>query len=328
MSKTILAMAVLAVAALPVVAAPSTAPTRGDTSPQCDRACLYHALASYLSALLVHDPGKALFAPDTHFTENNVALQLGDGLWGTITARGDYDLRFADPKTGSVGFFGVVEESGMRSPIALRLTLRDGVISEVEQMIARPKDAGVEFTTAAIAQKPVLEDILPATSRRSREDMVALANGYFDTLQQNNGVLHTQFSPDCNRRENGFQTTNNPEASKLKPGYRIMALGCEAQFRLGWFRYDTRLRGRRVLVVDEERGLVLMAAGIDHDGRLANYQLTDGTAMASPVRRPHSYAMMEAFKIRDGQIQQVEAVFTVVPYRMPSPWGKLGFYKE
>jgi hypothetical protein len=100
-----------------------------------------------------------------------------------------------------------------------------------------------------------------------------------------------------------------------------MALGCEGQFRTGWYRYDTRLRGRRVLAVDEERGLVMMGAFIDHDGRLGDYQLSDGTKATASIRRPHSYCLMETFKIDDGKIQQVEAVFTNVPYRMPSPWG-------
>jgi len=31
--------------------------------------------------------------------------------------------------------------------------------------------------------------------------------------------------------------------------------------------------------------------------------------------------MMELFKIVDGKIRQIEAVFFSVPYNMPSPWG-------
>jgi hypothetical protein len=30
--------------------------------------------------------------------------------------------------------------------------------------------------------------------------------------------------------------------------------------------------------------------------------------------------LLEAFKIRAGKIQQIEAVFITVPYNMPSPW--------
>ena len=59
---------------------------------------------------------------------------------------------------------------------------------------------------------------------------------------------------------------------------------------------------------------------IDHSGKLGDYELTDGTQVSSPIRRPHSYYLAEAFKIRDGAIEQVEAVFHTVPYKMPSPW--------
>jgi hypothetical protein len=72
--------------------------------------------------------------------------------------------------------------------------------------------------------------------------------------------------------------------------------------------------------VDEERGLVLAAGFIDHTGRLGDFKLTDGTVEHSPLRRPHSFCLLELFKIVNGRIRQVEAVFITVPYNMPSPW--------
>jgi hypothetical protein len=72
--------------------------------------------------------------------------------------------------------------------------------------------------------------------------------------------------------------------------------------------------------VDEERGLVLAMGFIDHSGRLGSYQLTDGTMLESPIRRPHSFHLMELFKIVDGKLRQIEALFIAVPYNMPTPW--------
>jgi hypothetical protein len=40
----------------------------------------------------------------------------------------------------------------------------------------------------------------------------------------------------------------------------------------------------------------------------------------SPIRRPHSFCLMELFKIVDGRIRRIEAVFITVPYNIPSPW--------
>ncbi len=74
------------------------------------------------------------------------------------------------------------------------------------------------------------------------------------------------------------------------------------------------------MAVDEERGIVLAAGFIDHEGRLGEYTLTNGTKRTSNYRRPHTYVLFEAFRIEAGKIQQVEAVFITVPYNMPSPW--------
>jgi hypothetical protein len=103
----------------------------------------------------------------------------------------------------------------------------------------------------------------------------------------------------------------------------VAALGCEAQFRMGNYRYDDRLRARRFPLLDEERGLVLAFGFIDHCGRLAEYPLTDGRTVESPVRRPHSFYLSELFKIDHGMICQIEAHFITVPYHMPSPWDSL-----
>lgn len=281
------------------------------------RAGLYAALDSYLAALKAHDPNRVAWADVVRNSENNVELMIGDGLWGTITALGSYDLRFADTQTGEVGFFGTVTETRDTSAFTLRMKVIDGRIAEVESLVAREADSSVRIPNPRFESKPVLNEIVPPDLRLPRARMISIADGYFDTLQLNDGTLFTQFDPNCNRVENGAQTTNNSEL-KLTP---VAALGCEAQFKLGYYRIDDRLRARRYPLVDEERGLVLAAAFIDRTGRLGKYMLTDGREWDSRVRRPHTYMLMELFKIRNGRIQQIEATFITVPYHMPSPWS-------
>jgi hypothetical protein len=189
-------------------------------------------------------------------------------------------------------------------------------VAEVETIVVRPSDAGIPFVTADIKPLPVWSEVLPAALRSPRQKMIDVANGYFDTLQLNDGTLHTEFADDCNRREDGMQSTNNVQ-TVLDP---ISKFGCADQFRLGQYRYDDRLRDRRFLAVDEERGIVLAGGFIDHEGRLGEFKLRDGTTKTPIFRRPHSFVLLEAFKIRAGKIQQIEAVFITVPYNMPSPW--------
>jgi len=279
-----------------------------------NREALYGALDRYLAALGRKDPGAVEWASDPFITENNVRLAPDDGLWGTIERVGDYRLVFADEKTRQVGYFGTVVEPLDESAFTLRLGFDEaGRIAECETIVVRQVDSSPRFENQRFYEKPILN--APAQAPVSRAEMIALADGYFETLQRNDGTIRTKFHPDCNRVENGVQSTNNPDF--FVP---VAALGCEAQFRLGNYRYDDRLRGRRFPLVDEERGLVLAYGFIDHTGRLDSYELTDGTKVKSHIRRPHTFYLGELFKIDHGMLCQIEANFITVPYHMPSPW--------
>lgn len=284
-----------------------------------NRDALYNVLDNFLSALAARDPSRVSWAEQPLTSENNVMLDVGDGLWGTIDGIGDYTLRFADTVTGHVGYFGTVHEPLEESGFTLRLKVdAQGRVCDCEMVVVRQSDSGIKFENPRYWDKPILN--ATAEAPVSREEMVRLSNGYFDTLQLNDGTIHTKFHPDCNRVENGVQTTRNPDFAKIVP---VSALGCEEQFRMGNYRYDDRLRARRFPLVDEERGLVLAFGFIDHSGRLDEYQLTDGRTVRSPVRRPHSFYISELFKIDHGMICQIEANFITVPYNMPSPWDSL-----
>jgi hypothetical protein len=284
--------------------------------PAVTRTELYKVLDSYLAALKAHDPQRVKWAPRVRNTENNVALAAGDGLWGTLTALGSYDLRFADTLTGQVGYFGTVTETTDTSAFTLRLKVENGAVSEAETLVVRQADSGIKFEGQAFENKPVLNEILPVAQRSPRAKMITLADGYFDTLQLNDGTLFTKFAPHCERVENGVKTTHNPGFT-ITP---VSKLGCEDQFRMGYYRYNDRLRGRRFPLMDEERGLVLAAGFIDKMGRSGEYRLADGTMAKPLLYRPHTFYLLELFKLKDGAIEQIEANFITMPYNMPSPW--------
>ena len=286
-----------------------------------DRHALLALLDRAVQALGANDPDRLPLAPAARHSENSVAFPVGDGAWRTVTAIGDYQWSLADPLTGNAARFGVLEESGDRALFVLRIAATDGpAIREIELLVARPVDCGVPFLSAHPVPRPELTEAIPAAARVERARMLELAAGYFDTLQQNDGTLHTRFHPRCQRRENGVQTTHNPQ-SNLAP---VASLGCEEQFRLGYYRFDNWIRARRYPLVDEEAGVVLAGGFIDHDGQLRSYRLTNGETRAGFFLRPHSFAFLEAFRIRDNAISAVEAVFHFVPYRMRSPWVEDG----
>jgi len=287
-------------------------------SARSDRTTLYGHAEAYLDALARQDSGGVNWADDPVITENNVRLEVGDGIWNTADGRRDYDLKMADPTTGQVAWFGVIEEHGHPAIMALRLKIVEGRITEAETIVTRKvENSPFPSIDTYVVPRPLMLADVPPDRRTPREQMIALANGYFDTLQQNDGTIRTRFTDDCERIENGLQTTHNGDAF---PNYTIAAFGCREQFELGQYRYDDRLRARRFPVVDEALELKLASGFIDHCGKLVDFAWTDGTPVKSFYHFPHSYCLLEAFKIVDGAITGVEAVFIDVPYHMPSPW--------
>ncbi len=283
------------------------------------REALYAHTEAYLDALEARDPSRLGWAEHVVFTENNVQLMIGDGLWSTISARRrGYDLKAADPATGQAAWFGIVEEHGHPAIMGLRLHIAGGKIAEVETIVCRSMEFGpFPVIDDDRLPRPLLLADVPEAERRPRARLISIADGYFDTLQLNDGTLFAEFTDDCDRIENGLQTTNNP----AMPDYPIAAMGCADQFRLGQYIYDDRLRGRRFPLVDEEKGLVLAGGFIDHCGKIVDVTWTDGvTRTKSVFHFPHSFALLELFKIVDGKIAGVEAVFVTVPYNMPSAW--------
>src|SRR5690606_36764022 len=51
---------------------------------ECDRACLIGHLRDHMKALAARDPSQVRLAPNVRFTENNVLIPVGEGLWVTV----------------------------------------------------------------------------------------------------------------------------------------------------------------------------------------------------------------------------------------------------
>lgn len=283
----------------------------------CDRICLYDIADRYMQALVKKDISQAPLAGEVKFTENGVQLQVGDGLWNTIDGLRGYNLKVAEPARGQVALIDVVEEHGHPAIIALRFKVEHREITEIETVLSRKIDTSpFPATEGYETPSPLWSEDIPAGERHARPRLVSVADGYFDTLQLNDGTLFTHFTEDCNRVENGLLTTNNDNI----PDYDIAKMGCEEQFLLGQYIYDDRLRDRRYPLVDIEKGVVLAAGFMDHTGEKYNITWTDGTAQQSVFFYPHSFIYLELFKIENNKIRLVESVFASMPYNMPSIW--------
>ncbi|MBN1240862.1 MAG: hypothetical protein JXB36_20350 [Gammaproteobacteria bacterium] len=312
------ALALLLLTAAPAAGlAQSTAePPAGSGGASCDRACLLDIADRYVDALLAKDWSDLPWAERVRHTENDVALMIGEGLWGTATKVDEDPFTLADPTTGNVLWLGIVEEHGDAAYFGLRLKIVDSRIAEVESVLAREGTPAHFAPTDGYGVDSVFGETLPPAERRPRARMIALAEGYYDTMQLNDGALLGEFSPDCTRVSNGVTTT---EGDYL--GGNVSVEGCRALFEIGYYKPVDRVRARRYPIVDEERGIVVAFAMLDHAARYVDYRTLDGQDLKIPVEYPNSHRVVELFKLRDGAVERVEGIAVFQPYLMPSLWS-------
>jgi hypothetical protein len=307
------------IAARAAVAQTSTAIPR-DYDPNfnydCGRACLDGYVDQVLAAMVAHDSSRLPLARQVKYTENGQQLQLGDGLWGTASGIGNYKILADDPEAGEVMFMGTMLENGAPIILNLRLKIELRRITEIEALVAR-KEAGLARPENLVTPNPLFAETVPPSERRSRQNMIAIANSYFSAIEKGH-ASYVPFDKNCNRIESGVQTTNNLALSSA-PG-SVFGLGCEAQIKLRDFQPDTAIRDRRFLVVDEERGLVFVAGFFDHDAKLRTFTLADGRVEHQTRTAPWSWEIAELFRIQNGKIMRVEAIVDSCPYGMKSGW--------
>lgn len=264
--------------------------------------------AEYRAAYLTHDRKRAPIAARVRYTENNVEMDFPDGTWDTVTEEVGQALTLSDPLTGQVGIYMAIMQSETPGFLAVRLKVDGGQIVEIEHIVSTKRNLSGPPTPIGevrdFRHDPDLERPVPLPERVPRAELIRLADGYFSTLEHNTGEIRgTKFAPGAFRFENG----------KLFPNV-------EPDFRLGKYRFNERVRDRDHFLVDEERGIVMSRAFIDHKGILAEFQLTDGTPTRSIFREPHSWSLLEMFKIKRGMITAIEATFIAAPYYARSPW--------
>ena len=290
----------------------------------CNRTCLEGIVDDFLDAIIAHDPSRLPLSADVRYSENEQFMEIGDGFWNTVSARGNYKHYYADPEAGQVGYMGTMKEGDNTLLYALRIRIQLGRITEVETAVYRPGGApfdGVAEMDAMGRPEDVWLDSVPAKKRASRQELIAVANAYFEGLQNNDGRGYYPFTSDCHRIENGYPTTNNPGKFQSQSGFDAFGLDCLSQFKSGYYRIVTNIHHRRFPVVDVERGVVYAYCIFDHAGNIHQYKLTDGREVdMSFFSRPSSIQVTEAFLIEDGLIRRVEMIGSSAPYHTNPPW--------
>ena len=288
---------------------------------RCDKACLMAAGDAFMTALAAQKPGDVPWTSQVKFTENGVAIPVGEGIWGSIRGKSDAALRIADAATGTYAWYGLIYDHDAPAYAGVRVKLRGNRISEAEVIVARERNPGPWTDPKQFRINPAFDAVLASKDRASRAALIATAQAYAASVERNDGSVRARFSPDCDRAENG-QVVSRGDAGSigLVKSAGQLAQGCEAQLRLGLYRPVDRLRGRRVVAVDEERGLVMMASVADFGLAQRQYTLSDGRKVESNRYHAFSRELFEVFRVSGGRIQGVEAVSVDQPYGMPVAW--------
>ena len=177
----------------------------------CDRACLTGLVDAYFVALVAHDPSRAPIAQSAKFTENTGTLTPGEGLWIGASEAPTFKIYVPDPQANQIGVFAALKEFDRPVLLALRLRVQKGQITEIEHIIARTLNEN-GLKNLVTPRPGLLSTVLPS-ERVPRQDMLRIANSYYDSILQSSGKV-TPYADDCERHENGMATARLAKSAR------------------------------------------------------------------------------------------------------------------
>lgn len=320
-------------------------PGIGRAAQTCDRQCLVDLMKNYLAALVAHNPAAVPFDQYVKFTQNTAEIPVGYGLWETASSGPtEFQIYAADPVNQQVACLVMMKENTNQDIlVGVRLALRRGKISEAEHHVVTR-----EHLTMHNLVKPrpgLVEDIAPE-DRTPRDRMLDIGLAYYDALTGEDGTL-APFAQECERRENGGisvggkreapakeppakketrdfapPSTVDPEMMKLAKALSAVPNTCEGQITAGVWAYISEIRNRRLLVIDEQKGLAVGFSNLYHDSKLKTMKLKGVPGVDSVPAYQGTFNMpaIHFFKIKKGKIYDIEATGLVLPYGTKTGW--------
>ncbi len=308
---------------------------------ECDRECLVGLMKDYLSALVAHDTKAVPFHKYVKFTENTAEIPIGYGLWETASGGpSDFQIYAADPVNQQVAALVMMKENSNEDILlGVRLALKRGRIAEAEHHVVPANEIHIENL-----QKPrpgLVEDLAPE-DRTSREKMYDIGLSYYESLVGEDGTI-APFAIECQRRENGGISVGgkkedvppeeterdfappesvDPEMMKLARALSAVPNTCEGQITAGVWAYIAEIKNRRVLVIDEQKGLAVGFSNLHHDSKLKDMKLKVDSGEVSVPSFQGNFNMpaIHFFKIKKGKIYDIEATGLVLPYGTKTGW--------
>jgi len=289
-----------------------------------NRQDLITLMDQYLAALAKHDSSGLPLAPDVQLVENTEKIPIGKGLWETAAADPtDFKIVAADPVSGQIGFMGVIGNRQSPTIAAIRLKVTGGLITEIDHLVIPPYGPGLNPNMSKV--RPGLLATVKKSERVPRDQLLKIANLYYEAIIGENGKI-APFADDCQRRENGGITANDqtqtPEEAAKDDFSVFRKMSCSDQLSTGVMSYITEITDRRLLAADPETGLVFAFSIFRHNGEPKVMKIT---GVPGITERPNTYGPFDlpaahVFKIRNGQIHEIEAIGYIAQHGIRNGW--------
>ncbi len=287
-----------------------------------DRPALVALMEQYLAALAKHDPSGLPLANNVKLVENTKPTPIGKGLWKTATGGPtNFKIFVADPVAGQIGFLGVIEVDNNPTIISARLKIVDGKITEIDHLVIPPYVKTLNPNMSKV--RPGLIEPVKPEERVPREEMLRIANSYYEALVNDNGSL-CPFADESQRRENGGVSAGaqTPEEAYDDDFTVFRKMKCGEQLDTGVMSYITDINRRRILAVDEEMGLVFAYSIFVHDGEPKVMKITGVPGVTERVNNygPFDLPATHVFKIRGGKVYEIEAIGYLAEHGIKNGW--------
>lgn len=173
---------------------------------ECTRALLDRLLDDYFAALSAGVPSTLPLAANVKFTENAEVFQIGMTDFWMNAGDTKYSQRALDTEGCSAAAQAVIPEGATDRPVAVRLKVQGGELTEIETIVVRPGDYSASFAVdsnpaAIIASADDIgwHDEVPAAQRATRQQLASWIDKYFRAFPA--GVCDVTAA--CKRLENG-----------------------------------------------------------------------------------------------------------------------------
>jgi len=297
-------------------------------------------------SMIAHDSSMLPLAATYAATENSKGSAPANmNCWRTITGLNFIGQCYVDKQEGQVYITANLDEGGMPTIFFGRLKVENELISELELNLIRSRgDSGFVYLPEEMNKHPQgWTSPIPADGRATREELYAVGKAIFDA----SGPIEYEASEDCILMEIGGIVYEDPDyLNVLQDGDEAEEAKSKELVTIpaGLWPLRPQDPNARVVVVDEEQGVVVSIASIDgyvcpyvvanetgscfvpgcmieQHRRTLNKEMYKGRSVMKEI--PSNACTVEILRFHSGKVQGMHRYIHMQGPGAKSPWVSL-----